>query len=223
MLVKLFGFFLFFLAGCQTSFLERGANLSQKEKDFFSASGETGGFSFSRLLVDGKPRYKGDLEWSLAGSESFLLSILDPFGSTLLSVEGLSEGLLVRGKGSEEIARYSGDQEGFLLVRGHQLGVKISEIRSFLQRKLHPDWLELSAFSDISDRRFYFEDKKRKIQVDFSYDKNNELEEVCAILSWSTFWIFKSSSVKMCFNEGEPKSSFLNFDDKLELKIQEIY
>ena len=223
MLVKLFGILLFFLAGCQTGFLEKGASLSEREKDFFSVSDETGGFSFSHLLVNGKPRYKGDLEWSLEGSESFLLSILNPFGASLLSVEGFPEGLLVRGKGSGEIARYSADQEGFLLVRGHQLGVKIAEIQSFLQRKLHPDWLTLSAFSDTSDLRFYFEDKKRKIQVNFSYDENKKLEEICATLSWSTFWIFKSSSVKMCFNEGEPKSSSLNFDDKLELKIQEIY
>lgn len=215
----LFCLFLFLGVSCQTLDIGEKARFTKKQKSYFSDCSIGDGYSFIELSLDGKPKFQGDFEWSLI-EEDYFFEILSPFGDSLLKGAKKENLLFLGGKGLDRSFELKVDKEGYLHFKNHWIGLKSKELSCFLKRKFSSDWLSKeSYFLGDSKENFYIKDGKRTIVLEFSKAK----KKVCSEISWQSFWIFKTSGIKICFEDSDIKRSKLNIDQKIELKIKEIY
>lgn len=175
------------------------------------------------LLINFESRILSGLMLDWIKDESRLAGeISDPFGSNLLTFEKkkFDQDFLFKGRMVDKIPEISTDENGFLEIDGHLIGIKSSELGCFLNYKVPYAWTKhFSRKSNIHNAKsvengrkyiFEFDDGRRKIWVSyFSKEK-----KICSKIKWTHLFGLMSQKIRICqtFN-SIPWKSRLEFGE----------
>ena len=210
---------------CQTLDVREKASFTREQKSFFSECVKSDGYSYLEFYEKNDKKFGGDFEWIIYPDKTYSFEVLAPFGNSLIEGKKIKNKLFIRGSSFKENGDLAIDFDGFLHYKNHWIGLKSDELACFLKGKFSSDWLsQKSYFVGEGRKKFYFPMKDREIFIEFTKDsETNNFNKACCKISWKSFWIFKTSTIKICFEKTLPKVSSINFDDRFELIVKEIY
>lgn len=213
------------LMGCQTFDRSRKASLSANQRAFFSSCNKGDGYSFAEFYLENKLYFKGDFEWLVSDENSYSFEVVSPLGQNLLWLKNDNNMIEIKDHRSKKGRIIKIDQDNFIHFNHYWTGLKSKEFACFLDKKLSSSWLSNPRVYSLNEEntKFYFDDGKRNIVVEFLMNEDKSIRKVCTDISWNSFWIFKTSHIRMCFEKKDIDHSFLDFDKKFLLKIKEIY
>lgn len=224
MQIKYFFFLLFFASSCQTLDVRERAEFSEFQKAFFASEDQHDGFQYVEIFEGEEKKFSGDLEWIVEENQAYSFELLAPLGK-----------VIAKGKSSKDALRLSEsfgqsltmrlDSDGFLYFQSHWIALKSEELAFFLKGGFPPTWLKEETYR-VGDTRdqYYLPKGYRDITVDFfPEEKSSSYKGACAKITWNSFWLFKTSTIFLCFSTKKPKTSWINLDNKVKLKIKDIY
>lgn len=160
------------------------------------------------------------LDW-VNRDDGFIAEVSGPFGAQVARVEkkqGDKE-IKLTGKAQTELPRIEVAQSGFLVVDGHEIGLKFSELLCFLHGKFSLKWLSFytgSLEAVSSSKKVRFEDGKRSVVV-----ARNESRHWCADVKWSYFLGLYGQNIEICnFRRAEKKFSTLERSNSFQLRLE---
>lgn len=214
-------FLLYLLPSCQTFDSSRQVTPTAKEKSYFSKCEQGGGFASAEILIKNKWRYQGDFEWDLKAPNLYSFALLSPFGNSILKARKEQNSFYLENRNMGGRFHLTVDEDDFLHFNGHWVALKSEEFACFLEGKFSKSWLDLPFYSLKNKKNNYIlPDGKRRIVMSFP---KNEEEAVCGEIAWNSFWIFKISKIKICFEKKPVKTSFLSLDRQFKITVEDVY
>ena len=206
----------FLIVSCQCFDKGEKANYSLEQKKFFGACSIGDGYGVLEISDEGRHKFKGEFEW-LASEGTYEINILNPFGESLLTLQRKGNKLSLKNNPLKKVNLRVNDK-GFLLFDDHWVGLRTDEIPCFLKGKIPAKWLDNKESYVMSPKKdkFYLEEEDRRIFLSFSEDK------VCLDIHWNVFWIFRRTSVKICYFKDPLLGNTFLFDEKFLLKTKKL-
>jgi hypothetical protein len=134
----------------------------------------------------------GEAEWLAKVPGEWDVEVSNAVGQTMLKLQRRPGGVKAEGKLAAKVPQLGVDPKGYLVVDGHQIGLKADEIPCLLNFGLPRGWMNQTTGLSVSDRRTVvdFADPVRTMTVTATDLGVRSKEKVCTDLSWRTFLWF---------------------------------
>ena len=159
-----------------------------------------------------------DLDW-ISRKKGWILEGYNQLGQTIgrLSYDEGAKLFYIRGQLQDRIPELKISESGYMLVDGHEIGIKPREVSCLLDSSLPSAWLNILTGHSFSNGKtqLNFVDEMRSIKVEIA-----ESERSCVFVSWAQFLFFFHSTIQVCFvDEDEGKTITVEGIDEYTLKF----
>jgi len=199
------------LAGCQTiGGAPTQARLPAVLEPYFATCTPGDGAAAAQVFADGSLLGSAQGEWVAKAKDSWEAVIETPLGNTLLTVVRSGATLTTQGPLAQRLPQLAVGEAGFLEIEGVRSGLRADEVPCLLDFKLPAAWRPLLQEVEGKGSKIvaHFADAHRDIDLTAIRDRVG-LGEVCAVVSWRRFLVFKSS-VSYCLPGGRTKQAVLS-------------
>lgn len=169
---------------------------------YFSSCQPADGAANMVFFQGGAMLGSGEAEWIAKGS-ILQLEMLDPMGRTVLkfkSNHGASpRSASTTGSLARKLPRLTMASDGHLVVGGHWLPIRGSELACVLAGRLPRSWLPSLAavHQDKAGGSVEFIDKSRSIEVQFADLSDPKQRSICTLMQWGGV-LFWSHELRWC-------------------------
>lgn len=218
-------FFLTFASMCLLSCVTTAppgrvkARIADKKKYFATCRDRDGGNSFS-VRQKGKDLLAARMDWVVDSKRGLNLEVSNSIGAVMGTLQTKVSSIKVEGLSKD--FSIDVDEEGFIRLKGHPIGLKVKELPCILSFALPSEWYNKSAAnkSHKGKEGFGFSDHRRT--VSWRVEKATGGTRVCSRVEWSNFWIFSYSHADWCYTlTSGGRSGEFTIDDEFHLQWEE--
>ncbi len=206
-----------YLFGCQTLPKFDPGSLPPRLTGHFQPCYPSDGGLEVHTFLNGQRSMVFSLDWKSDKPGVLRADAVDILGRTILEIGVADREIQLAGRGAATIPPLSADDEGYLAVGGHRVGVRIDELACLLGFRLPRFWLDqaVSFNPGAEASELVILDHNRKVFLTFYHDYVYRTDRICAQLQWKSMWGLRTDSVTWCKeNRGGRQWSTLHDDTR---------
>jgi hypothetical protein len=186
-------------------------------RQFQQCAPSDGGLLIKSLLQD-PDASAVPIDWKAFSQNDLRAEATDPIGRTIFTMRIFGTYVEITGRSILNLPKLSIDQEGFLQVDDHRIGVRVSEIACFLKFTYPESWkARMVGFeTKRGESTVYIEDEFRKMRITRYDDYVYNTEKTCSSISWTSFLGLHKDELVLCIDfRGGVKHAELVSDEKM--------
>jgi hypothetical protein len=143
-------------------------------------------------------------EWLGEHAQDYQLQLIDPLGQTQLDFAYAGNKLKVSGTASRKLPPLSADDEGFLKVASHRIGIRVAELPCLFHLEFPQEWKER-----VVDYKRSETGETLRIRMDQREIRiiQQDATTVCAHLQWWRYWGLVTREMNWCYDLNKQEAS----------------
>lgn len=160
------------------------------------------------------------IDWVSKTESTWMLETFDAIGRSVLNIDFAAPVLVVDGPLASKLPQITSDSEGFFLVDGQFMGLKVKEIPCLLQGALPEEWMLSSAIKKVENKKVHIKFIEQDRNITVRFDNIEKPYQICSRFEWSYFLGLRKASLVWCFLNDKSKKTVLTAKDYFSIGWQ---
>jgi hypothetical protein len=200
------------LTSCVTSPPKLDVQLADKTEAYFARClPSDGAMQLEVNSRKNKVHFTSAGEWLGETADAYKLQMSDPLGQTLLQLEVGNNALGISGVVAKKLPVITVDDEGFMQVSGHRVGIKAVELPCLFNLSFPQEWREHLVSRKVKADRDIVRMRMEQREVTVSFPRREG--QVCAQLKWWRMWGLISHEFSWCIDKKKNEATMHLPDD----------
>jgi hypothetical protein len=195
--------------------------LSERTEAYFSRClPSDGALQLEINSKENKMHFTSSGEWLGENVDVYKVQLSDPLGQTLLQLDAVPDAIKLSGVVAEKLPELGIDDEGFLSIEGHRIGLKSVELPCLFKSSFPLAWKDALVERRVEETQEVLRIRMEKRQVTVKLPRGSD-GQIQVTLEWWWMWGLISREISWTFypHNGEGKMS-LPPDWQIQWKLE---